>query len=676
MPEDRAKHRRRRGWVRARWTLFEGRMPSPSSDELCGNAAIAAEDGGSNVPGTDAALFAAGGLALPGSPSLPPDRPLKTALWFRKQCGLFRKAILTGGVIVGLLAVPMRVKAADAQKEPAAWEQQARAALERGEVAEAQNLAAQKLSDPASAAVAHLLLGVLDLRQQRHSTAVTHFEAAKALGEQREELFLCWSESLQKLGRLAEACRLLEKELEQNPSLPALNSRLADLYLALGKPRQALRYLEEVYRQGRPNAAVTLRLASARFAAGQDYRAVELLEPLVGAASSANLLLQIGKLYFRNLLYRKALIPLQRAWELSKPSYEAGMFLALTFFQLGEYASCAGFLDQIKPDAAEELDYRTLKGSVLARLGEWEGARRELERGVEAAADRADGYLNLGLFWMERGDREKAWELLEKGSWLMTPGTKVVYTFDPRQTCDGLVLPKGDVAVNKDRARFFADMAERFHKVHHWTSALELFRAALEADPRLKAPYAGIGLICPELGNPDVGRSFLAQGVDLYPAAADLRFYLGTVLSALGRHEEALSSFLKALELGGPNPPARHWLFLGIAQAAGNKEKHAEAKVSFLRAVEADPQLALAHYELGKWHLKNGDPEGAEKSLQRAIELDPHLVGAYYQLGIACRRNGKSERARELMAVFQQKKALREPSSRAVPAQDRLTREP
>ncbi|PYV83395.1 MAG: hypothetical protein DMG05_26180 [Acidobacteria bacterium] len=37
-----------------------------------------------------------------------------------------------------------------------------------------------------------------------------------------------------------------------------------------------------------------------------------------------------------------------------------------------------------------------------------------------------------------------------------------------------------------------------------------MFRAALEADPRLKAPYAGIGLICPELGNPDVGRSFSA----------------------------------------------------------------------------------------------------------------------------------------------------------------------
>src|SRR5437773_10084377 len=117
MPEDRAKHRRRRGWVRARWTLFEGRMPSPSSDELCGNAAIAAEDGGSNVPGTDAALFAAGGLVSPGGSS-------KRARWFRKQCGLFRKAILTGGVIVGLLLVPMRVKAADAQKESAAWEQQ------------------------------------------------------------------------------------------------------------------------------------------------------------------------------------------------------------------------------------------------------------------------------------------------------------------------------------------------------------------------------------------------------------------------------------------------------------------------------------------------------------------------------------------------------------------------
>jgi tetratricopeptide (TPR) repeat protein len=140
---------------------------------------------------------------------------------------------------------------------------------------------------------------------------------------------------------------------------------------------------------------------------------VDLLEPLIGSASSPNLLLQTGKRYFRNLLYRQAVVPLKRAWDLSK-SYENGMFLALTYYQLGQYANCSPVVEQIIPNAGEALEYHILKGSALARLGEWDKSRRELEQAVASADDRADGYFNLRLFWMERGDRQKAWELLEK----------------------------------------------------------------------------------------------------------------------------------------------------------------------------------------------------------------------------------------------------------------------
>jgi tetratricopeptide (TPR) repeat protein len=131
----------------------------------------------------------------------------------------------------------------------------------------------------------------------------------------------------------------------------------------------------------------------------------------------------------------------------------------------------------------------------------------------------------------------------------MTSGTKVIYTLGTRQNCDGLVPPKATVPANKQRAQFFANLGESFHKTHHWISAIELFWAALEKDPRLGVPYGGLGLICQELGSPEVGRTFLQQGIERHPDAADLRFYLGTVLSALGRHEEAMSNYLKALEL-------------------------------------------------------------------------------------------------------------------------------
>jgi len=581
---------------------------------------------------------------------------------------LLNRSVRLGGLIVSLLVLELTSGAAGFEQGIGSWEQQARTALSSGDLALAKKLAEERVTETRSAAAAHLLLGIVELRQKRHSESAVHFQFAKQFGGQQEELFLRWSEALQALGRVSESSQMLEAELLRDSSRNALRSRLADLYLALGKPRQALPHLEHVYLQGTKNAGVTFQLASARFAAGQDYRAVELLEPLIGSVPSPNLLLQIGKLYFRHLLYRQAVIPLKRAWELSK-SYENGMFLALTHYLLGQYPDCAATVEQIKPNAAEALEYHMLKGSALARLGYWDKAQQELERAVASADNRADGYFNLGLLWMERGDRQRAWQLLEKGSLLMASGTKVIYTFGNRQNCDELVPPQATVPANKHRAQFFANLGETFHKTHQWASALELFRAALEEDPSLRAPYGGIGLICQELGSPEVGRNFLQQGIERHPDAADLRFYFGTVLSALSRHEEAMASYLKALELDGPNPPARHWLFLGMAQAAGKRENQEKAKLSFQRAIEADPQLALAHYEMGKWYLKEQDLESAERSLQRAIDLDPHLLGAYYQYGIVCIRNGKAQQGQELMAAFQQKKALRDGSTLAQPEQ-------
>ncbi len=583
---------------------------------------------------------------------------------------LLKRAVPFGSLIVWLLTFPLLCGAAGLDKDIRTWEEEARSAIDSGDLGSAQSLAQQKLDDPATAATAHWLLGLVDLRQRRYAEAIVNFQSAKQLGVQPEELFEGWSEALQKLGRVSESCQILEEELLRSPSLSGLRSRLAGLYLALGKPHQALPHLEEVYRRGTRNAGVTFQLASARFAAGQDYRAVELLDPIIGSVSSANLLLQIGKLYFRNLLYRQAVVPLKRAWNLSRPSYETGMFLALTHYQLEQYADGVPILEEIKPNVAETLEYHILKGSVLARVGRWDDARRELEQAIASADHRADGYLNLGLFWMERGEPQKAWELLEKGSGLMMPGTKVIYTLGTRKNCDEMSPPKINEPKSKPRAEFFANLAESFHKTHHWISALELFRAALGEDSHLRAPYGGIGLICQELGSPEVGRSFLQQGIELHPDAAELRFYLGTVLSALGRHEEAMSSYLKALELDGPNPPARHWLFLGMAQAAGSKENQQRAKQSFLRATETDPQLAVAHYELGKWYLKDQDLKSAEKSLQRTIELDPQLLGAYYQYGIVCTRAGKTEKGQELMAAFQKKKALRDRLSHTQPEQE------
>ncbi|MEW5976494.1 MAG: tetratricopeptide repeat protein [Acidobacteriota bacterium] len=544
------------------------------------------------------------------------------------------------------------------------WETEVKAALEKGDLGAARVLAERRLGDPSSTAAAHAFLGTIDFRQQRYGEAAGHFQAAREAGAWGPDLLERWSESLQTQGRISEAIQLLEDALRRDPSFRAVRLRLADLYISTGQLQNALPQLEQVYDEGLRNVRVVLELASARFTVGKDYLAVDLLAPLTESTSSPNLLLQIGKLYFRNLLYREAAAPLERAWSLGGPSYEAGMYLSLTYHQLERYADCARILNQIQPDADKALEYHILRGSALARLERWSEAQDQLERAVASSPDRADGYLNLGLFFMERGDRQKGWEMLEKGSRRMVPGSKILYSLSTRQNCDGLIPPAVGKVKNAEKAVFYTNLAESFHKMHHWVSALEIFLLALDEDPELPEPYGGIGLICQELGSPEVGRAFLQQGIDLHPGAADLHFYLGTIYYALGRHAEAIASYQQALRLDGPSPPARHWLFLGIAQSGEGKESQEQAKSSFLRAREIDPQLALAHYELGKWYLKNGQPALAESSLERALELDPQLLGAYYQAALACLRNGKKDKGRALMEAFQKKRALRGQAAR------------
>ncbi len=539
------------------------------------------------------------------------------------------------------------------------WEQQARAALQAGNLNVAEGISRENLNSPGAAGIAHLLLGIVDIRQQKDLQAIAHFQSAKEAGAYSDELYENWATALQTLGRTSEACQVIEESLTRDSSQSSLRHQLANLYLTQGKTREALPQLERAYQDGLRNAGLVLQLASTRFAVGQDDRAVELLNPFAESTPSANLLLQIGKLYFRNLLYRQAKVPLERAWGLSKPSYECGMYLALDYYQLEQYSDTLHILELIKPKQAAALEYHSLRGSSLARMGDWDGARRELEEAIVSAPSRADGYLNLGLYWLERNDRRQAWEQLEKGSRLMTPGSKIVYTIGTRQNCDGLEPPESVEPHDSEKAELYANLGESFHKTHHWVTALELFLVALEEDPRLIGPYGAVGLICQELGSPQVGRNFVQRGLELDPKAADLHFYLGTIQYALGLQQQAIKSYEEALQLDGPNPVARHWLFLGIAQAGADQATQVNAKDSFLRAREIEPQLAQVHYELGKWYLKNQELDLAEQSLERAIELDPHLLGAYYQYGLACTRNGKPGKGRELMTAFEQKKALR-----------------
>src|SRR5262245_26680227 len=112
-----------------------------------------------------------------------------------------------------------------------------------------------------------------------------------------------------------------------------------------------------------------------------------------------------------------------------------------------------------------------------------------------------------------------------------------------------------------------------------------------------------------------------------------------------GRRQAAIDSYKKALELD-PELAVAHY-FIGLVYA--EQEKTDEAIGSFLKAIELDSELAEAYAALGMARIDKENYGAAAESLERALTLKPTMPGrealasAYARLGQPIKALGASK---------------------------------
>jgi tetratricopeptide (TPR) repeat protein len=159
-------------------------------------------------------------------------------------------------------------------------------------------------------------------------------------------------------------------------------------------------------------------------------------------------------------------------------------------------------------------------------------------------------------------------------------------------------------------------------------------------------------------GNLDRAGDGFASVVKDAPQFAEAYLNLGLVREEQGRHDDAIASFQKALELK-PRLRAAN-LFLGVAQFRSN---HLDpAIVALHKETAAYPKDANAWMWLGVVELEKGDGQGAADALDKAAKLSPDNVDILYHRGRAhlfvsnesyarmFKADPKSWRVRELLA--------------------------
>jgi predicted O-linked N-acetylglucosamine transferase (SPINDLY family) len=222
----------------------------------------------------------------------------------------------------------------------------------------------------------------------------------------------------------------------------------------------------------------------------------------------------------------------------------------------------------------------------------------------------------------------------------------------------GTAVAHYESALDRDpsNAAVLNDLGAAYLALDRSESAIESLQSALGFDPRLSAAHRNLAAAFTAKGDPaaalmqletaaritpddlelreDLARLLLENG-DVDAAIGHLEFVaasqpnalpvqreLAHVLSSLGRWNEAIPHYLAALD-HAPEGGEIAGIYNDLAKAYWETARLEIAKGYFLKAIDADPSLALAYVNLGSLHIVQGEAEAANSVIEGGLLLFP-----------------------------------------------------
>ncbi len=204
--------------------------------------------------------------------------------------------------------------------------------------------------------------------------------------------------------------------------------------------------------------------------------------------------------------------------------------------------------------------------------------------------------------------------------------------------------------------RAYDQLSKLYTNRFEYQKALTCVEQTLIIDKANPARYAQLADLLFRLQEFKTAAERLAQARRLFPQAGLFTYMHGKALSLSERHDEAMSTFERALVEASSSQPdlldGHFYLDYGIAaEAAGRYVKAAEL---LKKAIEVDPSRAAEAYNaLGyMWVEHDQKLDEAEQLIRRALEIEPGNGAFIDSLGWLYYKKGRYEDAlRELLSA-------------------------
>ena len=158
-----------------------------------------------------------------------------------------------------------------------------------------------------------------------------------------------------------------------------------------------------------------------------------------------------------------------------------------------------------------------------------------------------------------------------------------------------------------------------------------LVRQALGETPDHPDGLHMLGLIAYRRGDFEDAAGHIARAIAESGAISAHHANLGLALRALGRNDEALESYQKAVDIDPANASALN----DMGNLLADLGRPEDAVRSYRSAIEAEPSTALAHHNLGVALKGLGRPREAARSHRKALDIQPRFADALDGLGAA-----------------------------------------
>ncbi len=170
--------------------------------------------------------------------------------------------------------------------------------------------------------------------------------------------------------------------------------------------------------------------------------------------------------------------------------------------------------------------------------------------------------------------------------------------------------------------------------------AVDRFKEAAKHDPTYADPLYFLGQVYHlKLNDYDNAERYYREVLDVSPENPQYLYRLGAVLAEKGKHEDAITTLRKCVQVR--EDYSRAWFRLGLSQEAVGR--YPDAVESLMKAIHANPRLRMdredrggAHYHaLGDLYVRFGLYDSALKVYENGIQNNADVARLYHGRGLA-----------------------------------------